>query len=103
MATILLAQEDPASREEFSSLILDFFPSAKVHPIASWDELEPVLGEFSSASALLTDVLWENEDRSAEITLLSEQYAAVPMAVFGRYDLAGSLPAGAEQPPEAFT
>jgi len=94
VATILLAQEDPASREEFSSLILDFFPSAKVHPIASWDELEPVLGEFSSASALLTDVLWENEDRSAEITLLSEQYAAVPMAVFGRYDLAGSLPAG---------
>lgn len=94
MATILLAQEDPVSRESFSSLILDFFPSAKVHPIPSWEELEPALAEFPSASVLLTDVLWAEEDRSAEIVLLSEKYATVPLAVFGRYDLAGSLPAG---------
>lgn len=94
MATILLAQEDPASWESFSSLILDFFPSAKVQPIRSWAELEPALAEFPSASVLLTDVLWAEEDRSAEIVLLSEKFAGVPWAVFGRYDLAGSLPPG---------
>jgi len=91
---ILLAQEDPAARETFSSLILDFFPSAKIHPVPLWEELEPTLVAFPSASVLLTDVLWAEEDRSAEIVLLSEKYAGVPWAVFGRYDLAGSLPAG---------
>ncbi len=94
MATILLAQEDPASLDNFCSLILDFFPSAKIHPIRSWGELEPALRDFPAASVFLTDVLWAEADRAAEIVLLSEKFAAVPFAIFGRYDLAGTLPAG---------
>lgn len=94
MATILLAQGDPATRDSFSSLILDFFPTAKVLPVNSWEELEPALAESPPASVLLTDMLWGEEDRSAEIVLLSEQFAGVPFALFGRYDLTGSLPAG---------
>lgn len=94
MPTILLAQEDPASREGFSSLILDFFPTAKVHAVGSWAELEPALAKSPPASVLLTDVIWSDEDRSADIVLLAEKCAEVPFAVFGRYDLSGSLPAG---------
>ena len=92
MPTILLAQEDAESRESFSALILDFFPTAKIQAVESWSELEPLL--TTPASVLLADILWQEEDRSAELLLLAEKYPEVSFAVFGRYDLTGSLPAG---------
>lgn len=94
MPTILLAQEDAESRENFSALILDFFPTAKIQPVETWGDWEPLLSTTPPASVLLTDILWGEEDRSAELLLLAEKFPEVSFAVFGRYDLAGSLPAG---------
>ena len=94
MPTILLAQEDAEFRKVFSALILDFFPTAHVQCVNLWTDLEPVLAAPSSASVLLADILWGQEDRSAELLLLAEKFPEVSFAVFGRYDLSGSLPAG---------
>lgn len=96
--TILLAQEDAQTRENFSALILDFFPTTKIQPIPSWDELEPTLAAATPVSILLTDVLWQEADRSDEIILLAEKYPGTATAFFGRYDLTGSLPAGCPIP-----
>jgi len=89
-----LAQEDTRTRENFTALILDFFPTAKIQPLTSWEELEPALAGALPVSVLLTDVIWQEEDRSDEIVLLTEKYPETSAAIFGRYDLAGSLPAG---------
>ena len=94
MPTILLAQEDADSREMFSALILDFFPTAHVQKVASWSELEPALASPSPISVLLADILWEEEERSAELLLLAEKFPEISFTIFGRYDLTGSLPAG---------
>lgn len=94
MPTILLAQEDGQARQDFSSLILDFFPTANLQGVAAWDDLEPALSGSSPATVLLADILWREEDRSAELLLLAEKFPEVSFAVFGRYDLGGSLPAG---------
>ena len=94
MPTILLAQEDAESREMFSALILDFFPTAHVQKVASWPELEPALASPSPVSVLLADILWGEEERSAELLLLAEKFPEISFTVFGRYDLTGSLPAG---------
>ena len=94
MPTILLAQEDSPSRENFTALILDFFPTAKIQPLGSWEELDPALADAAPASVLLTDILWGEVDRSDEILLLAEKYPETNFAVFGRYDLGGFLPPG---------
>ena len=94
MPTILLAQEDAESRESFSALILDFFPTAQIQSVGAWADLEPVLAAPSPASVLLADILWGEEERSAELLLLAEKFPGVSFAVFGRYDLTGSLPPG---------
>lgn len=94
MPTILLAQEDPQSRDNFAALILDFFPTAKVQGLASWSGLESACASPAGASVLLADILWDDEDRSAELLLLAEKFPEISCAVFGRYDLTGSLPAG---------
>jgi len=92
--TILLAQEDAESRKLFSALILDFFPTAHVQAVASWSELEPALASPSPVSVLLADILWEEEEHSAELLFLAEKFPETSFAVFGRYDLTGSLPVG---------
>ena len=94
MPTILLAQEDAASREKFASLILDFFPTANVQPVETWEELEPVLAKNPASTVLLADIFWQETDRSADLLLLAEGFPEVPLAVFSRYDLTGSLPPG---------
>ena len=94
MPTILLAQENAETLEAFSALILDFFPTAKIQKAETWAELEAGLTTFPAPSVLLTDILWAEEDRSGEILLLTEKFPEVFAAVFGRYDLSGSLPAG---------
>lgn len=94
MPTILLAQENAEALHNFSSLILDFFPTAKIQAVESWAELEPALTSSPPPSVVLTDILWAEEDRSGEILLLAERFPEVFAAVFGRYDLTGSLPAG---------
>jgi len=96
--TILLAQEDAESREKFSALILDFFPTAKVVPVEAWGDLEPAWAGSAHASVLLTDLWWSEEDRSGDIILLAEQLPEVPCAFFGRYDLTSSLPPGCPIP-----
>ena len=94
MPTILLAQEDAAARESFSAHILDFFPTAKIQPVETWPELEPALEGPGPISVLLTDVLWEDTDRADSLILLAEKYPGISFAIFGRYDLTGSLPPG---------
>lgn len=94
MPTILLAQEEAEARENFTALILDFFPTAKVQAVESWPELEPALAGPGLVSVLLTDVLWEEEDRADQLILLAEKYPEISFAAFGRYDLTGSLPPG---------
>lgn len=94
MPTILLAQEDTKTREDFTALILDFFPTTKIQPLACWEALEPGWAAATPVSVLLTDVLWEEVDRSDEILLLAEKYPETAVAIFGRYDLTGSLPPG---------
>lgn len=94
MPTILLAQEDAPAREKFIALILDFFPTANIQPAAAWRELEPALARVPPVSILLTDVLWQDTDRSDEILLLAEKFPETASAIFGRYDLAGLLPPG---------
>lgn len=94
MPTILLAQEDAAARESFSALILDFFPTAKIQPVESWPGLEPVLEGPGPVSVLLADILWEDTDRADSLILLAEKYPEISFAIFGRYDLTGSLPPG---------
>jgi len=92
--TILLAQEDAAARESFSALILDFFPTAKIQPVESWPGLEPALEGPGPVSVLLADILWEDTDRADSLILLAEKYPEISFAIFGRYDLTGSLPPG---------
>jgi len=92
--TILLAQEHAESRESFSALILDFFPTAKIQAVENWADLEPALVTSAPATVLLSDVLWQGEERTGELLLYAEKFPKVPFAVFGRYDWAGSLPAG---------
>ena len=94
MPTILLAQEDAAARESFSALILDFFPTAKLQPVESWPGLEPALEGPGPVSVLLADILWEDTDRADSLILLAEKYPEISFAIFGRYDLTGSLPPG---------
>lgn len=94
MPTILLAQEDAEARDSFSALILDFFPTAKIQPVESWPDLESALADPHPVSVLLTDILWEGSDRAGPIILMAEQYPEISFAVFGRYDLTGSLPPG---------
>lgn len=94
MPKILLAQEDPEARESFSALILDFFPSTNLQSAASWEELGSLLAAPPPASVLLSDILWKEEERSAELLLLAERFPEISFALFGRYDLTGSLPAG---------
>ena len=94
MPTILLAQEDSGARENFSALILDFFPTAKIQAAETWEALETALAIPPGPSALLVDILWSEEDRSDEVLLLAEKYPEISFAVFGRYDLSGSLPPG---------
>jgi len=89
-----LAQEDTKTREDFTALILDFFPTAKIQPLASWDELEPALAGATPVSVLLTDVLWQEADQSDQILRLAEKYPETACGVFGRFDLSGSLPPG---------
>ena len=94
MPTILLAQEDAETRATFSTLILDFFPTAKVETVEAWEALEPALADSPMAAALLVDILWSEEDRADQVLLLAEKFPGVSFAVFGRYDLSGSLPPG---------
>ena len=94
MPTILLAQEDAEARADFSALIHDFFPTAKIREVETWETLESYLASPPTAAVLLSDILWEADDRSDEILLLAERFSEVSFAVFGRYDLSGSLPAG---------
>ena len=94
MPTILLAQEDAEARESFSALILDFFPTAKIQPVESWPGLEPALEGPGPVSVLLADILWEDTDQADSLILLAEKYPEVSFAIFGRYDLTGSLPPG---------
>ena len=92
MPTILLAQEDPSSLAEFTSLILDFFPGTTIHSITSFDALATTLENGPHASALLTDLIWSGEDRGGSLILLAEQYPSVPFGILSRYDLSKSLP-----------
>lgn len=94
MPKILLAQEDAEFREKFSALILDFFPSANLQRAASWEDLESLLAAPPPASVLLSDIFWKEEERFAELLLLAERFPGISFALFGRYDLSGSLPAG---------
>ena len=94
MPTIVLAQEDSEAREIFSSLILDFFPTAKIQAAETWEALERALATSPGPSALLVDILWSEEDRSDQVLLLAEKYPETSFAVFGRYDLSGSLSPG---------
>ena len=94
MPTILLAQEDSEARANFSALILDFFPTAKIQAVETWEDLEPALATPPAASALLVDILWSEEDRADQVLLLAEKFPEVSFAVFGRYELSGSLPPG---------
>ncbi|MFM8792648.1 MAG: hypothetical protein ACKOFX_09295, partial [Solirubrobacterales bacterium] len=89
-----MAQEDAEARESFSTLILDFFPTAKIQPVESWPELEPALEGPGPVSVLLADILWEDTDRADSLILLAEKYPEISFAIFGRYDLTGSLPPG---------
>jgi hypothetical protein len=92
--TILLAQEDAEARENFSALILDFFPTAKIQPVETWPELEAALEGPGPVTVLLTDILWQDTDRADLLLLLAEKHPETSFAIFGRYDLTGSLPAG---------
>ena len=92
MPTILLAQEDPSSLAEYSSLILDFFPGTTIHPLADFQALQTTLESGFHASVLLTDLIWSGEDRSGSLLLLAEQYPTVPFGILSRYDLSSSLP-----------
>ena len=92
--TILLAQEDAEARASFSALILDFFPTAKIEAIETWEALEPTLANSPTASTLLVDILWSEEDRADQVLLLAEKFPQISFAVFGRYELSGSLPPG---------
>ena len=94
MPTILLAQEDAEARANFSSLIHDFFPTATIREVETWDTLASSLASPPSVAVVLSDILWGEDDRSAELLLLAENFSEVSFAVFGRYDLSGSLPAG---------
>jgi len=91
---ILLAQEDTGFREEFARLILDFFPTTHIQTAKEWAELPAALSSVPAPSVLLADILWGGEDRSPELLLLAESHPVTSFAVFGRYDLAGSLPPG---------
>lgn len=92
MPTILLAQEDPASLQEFSSLILDFFPGTTIHPIPDLASLQTTLEDGVHASALLTDLIWSGEERSGSLLLLAESHPSIPIGILSRYDLTSSLP-----------
>lgn len=94
MPTILLAQEHAETRDSFSALILDFFPTANLQTVESWAGLEGALTGPPSPTIVLTDILWAEEDRSAEIVLLAENFPEVSFGIFGRFDLNGSLPPG---------
>lgn len=94
MPKILLAQEDAEARKTFTTLILDFFPTANLQPLDRWEELAAALAAPNPASVLLTDLWWEEEDRGDQLTLLAERFPLTPMAILGRYDLTGALPAG---------
>ena len=92
MPTFLLAQEDPSSLAEFSSLILDFFPGTTIHPITTFEAIQTTLEDGLHASALLTDLIWSGEDRSGSLMLLAERYPTIPFGILSRYDLSKSLP-----------
>lgn len=94
MPTILLAQEHAETRDSFSALILDFFPTANLQSVDCWAALEGAFTEFPAPTVVLTDILWAEEDRSAEIVLLAENFPEVSFGIFGRFDLTGSLPPG---------
>jgi formylglycine-generating enzyme required for sulfatase activity len=42
----------------------------------------------------LADILWEDTDQADSLILLAEKYPEISFAIFGRYDLTGSLPPG---------
>ena len=98
MPTILLAQEDPASLQEFTSLILDFFPGTTIHPIPDFASLQTTLEDGFHASVLLTDLIWSGEDRSGSLLLLAEQHPTIPIGILSRYDLTQSIPPGYPMP-----
>ena len=94
MPTILLAQEDADTRARFLALILDFFPTANLQTANSWEELESRLTSPPLPAVLLSDVFWNDEERFTDLLLLAENHPEISCAIFGRYDLIGSLPAG---------
>lgn len=94
MPTILLAQEDPSSLAEFSSLILDCFPGTTIHPVTNFDDLQSTLDNGFHASAVLSDLIWAGEDRSGSLLLLAEQHPSIPFGILSRYDLTQTLPPG---------
>lgn len=94
MPTILLAQEDPEARQNFSALILDYFPTALLQTVDTWENLLQELPGLPDSAVVLSDIFWQGEDRSSELILAAENFPRVSLAVFGRYELSGTLPAG---------
>ena len=64
MPTILLAQEDPDAASQLSTLLQDFFPSAKLQLLTDYPTVTSTLASGSRASLLLTDVFWSDTDQS---------------------------------------
>lgn len=94
MPTILLAQEDTEARESFAALILDYFPTALLQTVDAWENLLQAFPGLPDATVVLSDIFWQGEDRSSELILAAENFPRVSLAVFGRYELSGTLPAG---------
>lgn len=94
MPTILLAQEDAEAREKFSALILGYFPTALLRTADTWENLLEALPGLPDPAVGLSDIFWQGEDRSSELILAAENCPRVSLAVFGRYELSDTLPAG---------
>jgi len=90
--TILLAQEDPDAASQLSTLLQDFFPSAKLQLLTDYPTVTSTLASGSRASLLLTDVFWSDTDQSNSILLLAEAYPEIPFGIVSRYDLTQTLP-----------
>lgn len=91
MATILLAQEDPETGDNFASLLSDFFPVLKLQRLSTLDEVITGLQTAPAGSLLLTDTFWAEENCADEILLLAEKFPAAQIGILSRYDLTTTL------------
>lgn len=92
MPTLLLAQEDSEAASQLTSLLQDFFPTARLQLLPDFSALHSSLASGSRASLLLTDIFWAEADQSASLLLLAEAYPALPLGIVSRFDLTQILP-----------